>query len=443
MQVHARRQLQGTADEVAGRGGGEVQALALDLLAGCYDPGDGAGTRLGDRPHGLFDDVVQAALLVARGGIGAAIGHAPLQVTVVPVHLADQRIGHLGGGGAWGQQVDAVAHLGVLGEHHRGTRAHQQIGGHAQGRVGGDAGEGVAAAALHAHHQLGRWHRFTAALVEHLQPRLDQPHDLLDHAGEAVGRILQAEQPGFFILPGGEVVARHQLAGLQLLAAQTDHQRLAAEVGVAADVVQGADRNHRIGCIDGHAATVAVGQRHHVVDVGIARQDLLAHPLHTEFQHPHHALHGGGHRQDVAGADATVRIAKALEGIALQGFADLAGGGGLGQVVQRWRFRHAQQGLGDPAAGGNVLQGVADDLAIAHYLGALLEIHQGNLVALGNGLDGGQAIGEGAASGHAGFVDHHPDIVLGMELDVARRISVIDQVHGLILRRDQARTGSG
>ena len=44
MQVHPRGQLQRAADEVAGRRGGEDQALVSDLLSGRQNPGNGAGS---------------------------------------------------------------------------------------------------------------------------------------------------------------------------------------------------------------------------------------------------------------------------------------------------------------------------------------------------------------------------------------------------------------
>ena len=48
----------------------------------------------------------------------------------------------------------------------------------------------------------------------------------------------------------------------------------AAEIGIARQVLQGADRHHGGGRIDRHAAAIGMGQRHHVIDVGIFRQQL-------------------------------------------------------------------------------------------------------------------------------------------------------------------------
>jgi hypothetical protein len=47
-----------------------------------------------------------------------------------------------------------------------GAGAHQQVGGEADRRIGGHAGEGVAAAALHADHQVGGGAGLAAARVQ-------------------------------------------------------------------------------------------------------------------------------------------------------------------------------------------------------------------------------------------------------------------------------------
>ena len=50
--------------------------------------------------------------------------------------------------------MDSIANLSDLREHDGGAAADQQIGSVAHRRIGGHAGKGIAAAALHAHHQL-------------------------------------------------------------------------------------------------------------------------------------------------------------------------------------------------------------------------------------------------------------------------------------------------
>ena len=216
-----------------------------------------------DRPPSLLPGVV----LALRSTLAAR------QVGVVPGHLAHHRLGHLGCDRARGELVDGVAHLGDLAEHHGGAGAHQQVGGEAHRRVGGDAGERIAAAALHAHHQLGGrtpsragarsaargarapgagWSRSSTS-----KPTCASScRQTTSSAGCAAGACADRE-----------AARRQQPLGLQLLAAQADHHHLAAEVRVQADVAQRADRDHRVGRVDRHAAAVAVLQPHHVVDV--------------------------------------------------------------------------------------------------------------------------------------------------------------------------------
>ena len=304
--------------------------MCLQLLAGRQHVRDRRRARLDDRAHRLLDDVRQAALLVARRGVGAAIDLAALQVGVVPGHLVDHALRHLGRGGARGQLVDAVAHFGGLGEHHARAGAHQQVGAEAHRRVGGDAGEGIAAAALHADHEFARRHGFAPARVQAFEVLFGGGHDRIDHRHEAdMLVVLQADhvELRFFacadigdvaLIDDGEAARRQQALGLQLLAAQAHHHHLAAEVRVQADVAQRADRDLGAGRVDGHAAAVGVFEADHVVDVRELRQQLGLDALHREVEHAGHALHRGRDRQDVARADRAVGVAKAFEGVALE-----------------------------------------------------------------------------------------------------------------------------
>jgi hypothetical protein len=58
--------------------------------------------------------------------------------------------------------------------------------------------------------------------------------------------------------------------------------------------------------------------RHHVVDVGIFRQQLLANTVERKLDRAGDALHAGRDREDVAGADRAVGIAIAFERVAFQ-----------------------------------------------------------------------------------------------------------------------------
>ena len=90
------------------------------------------------------------------------------------------------------------------------------------------------------------------------------------------------------------------------------------EVGIQADVAQRADGDHRIRCVDRHAAAVTVLQPDHVVHVRVQRQQLGLDAGHGLRHHAGHALHGGGDGQDVAGAHRAIGVAQALEGEAVE-----------------------------------------------------------------------------------------------------------------------------
>ena len=140
----------------------------------------------------LFDDVGQASALVAGRGVGAAIGGSGGEIIVVPLHFANQRARHVGRCGARRQQMNGVANFGDFGEHDGGSGAHQKIGRGAHGGIAGDAGEGVAAAALQADDEIGSRARFAAAAIENFASRFSAAsHDRGDHFGEAAV-ILQA-----------------------------------------------------------------------------------------------------------------------------------------------------------------------------------------------------------------------------------------------------------
>jgi hypothetical protein len=321
----------------------------------------------------------------------------------------------------------AVADLGGFGEHHGGPGAHQQVGAEAHGRIGGDAGESVAAAALHADDQLARRHRLATAGIQLLQVHFGLPHDGIHHRHEADVRVVL--QPhhverrlGCFaaLVYHRDGAGRQQPFGLKLLAAQAHHHHLAAEVRVEADVAQCADRDLRVGRIDRHAAAVAVLQRNHVVDVRVTRQQLLADAVHRELGDTGHALHGLRDGQDVAGAHAAIGVAVALEGVALQRRLRRCPGGGHRQVGQAGRVGHGQQAFMDPAAGGNVLQRAADDHVVAPHLGTGRKVHQRHLVALGNALAQGEAVGEAGARLDAAVVGHDGDVVRLVHADPAR-----------------------
>ena len=231
--------------------------------------------------------------------------------------------------------------------------------------------------------------------------------DRIDHRREAdVGFVLQADDVERFffaariaLVADRERARRQQPLGLQLLAAEAHDHHLAAEVRVQADVAQRADRDHRVGRVDGDAAAVGVLEADDVVDVRVARQQLGLDPRDRELDDAGDALHGRRDGQDVARADRAVGVAKALEGEAFERRRRVALDGRDRQAFERARRGHAQQPLMDPAAGGDRLHRIADRDAVAQHRLACADRGQRDLVAGRHAIlqhqAGGEARGEG------------------------------------------------
>jgi len=144
---------------------------------------------------------------------------------------------------------------------------------------------------------------------------------------------------------------RHQPLGAKFLAAKADHHHLAAEIRIEREILQRADRHNGLGCGDRDAAAIGMGQRDHVVDVGIFRQQLGTDFLDRVLQRSGDALHRGRDAEDVLGAHRTVGIAKTFECIAFERRQLWRHGGCDFQRIERRRFRHANARLIDPLAG--------------------------------------------------------------------------------------------
>ena len=207
---------------------------------------------------------------------------------------------------------------------------------------------------------------------------------------------------------------------LQLLAAQADHHHLATEVRVQADIAQRADRNDRVGCVDGHAAAIGVRERHHVVHVRVLGQQLGLDALHGKVGHTGHTLHGLRDGQDVARADRAVQVAVTLEGVALQRLLHGRLDGGDRQSDEFARLGHLQQALVHPGAARQVFQRVADGHVVAAHGPARRDVNQRHLVRLGHLVDQGQAIGKHRASRQAAVVGHDGHVVGLVHGDVER-----------------------
>ena len=262
-------------------------------------------------------------------------------------------------------------------------------------------------------------------------------HDRVDHRHEAdVLRILQADQSriGAARVLDRDRAFREQARRLQLLATEADHHGLAAEVGIQRDIADGANWDVGARRVNRHAAAIGVLQSHYVIDVGILRQQFLLDALDRKLHHARHALHGGGDRQDVAGADAAVRIAVALEGVALQCFHRRRLDGGNRQAFQLARGRHVHIVLGQPAAGRQIFGGKTNGDVVADHAIAFGKIAQRHLVALRDRFQQRQTVGEYSAGRKAAVVDDNGDVVVVVHKDVARAIGAGRRGHLAFLR---------
>ena len=236
----------------------------------------------------------------------------------------------------------------------------------------------------------------------------------------------------------GDGAGGQQSLGLQLFAAQAHHHHLAAKVGVQAQVAQGADGDDGVWRVNRHAAAVAMFQRHHVVHVRVARQQLLLDALHGKLGDARHALHRLRDGQDVASAHRAIGVAVALKGVALQRGQGLAARGGHGQGVQLARLGHGQQPLVHPAARRNVAGGIANRNAVAQHRTPGGQIDQRHLVALRHLVAQHQARGQGSACGQATIVGHDGDVVAVVHADGERFQGLIGGAIGHAVSYDLA-----
>jgi hypothetical protein len=169
--------------------------------------------------------------------------------------------------------MNRVAYLCDLREHYRGAGAYQEIRGKADGGIGRDAGEGVAAPALQADNEISGGARFSAAVIERFQPLVGHGQNAVDDFPEAGETLILHPQNIGVVRRRGQPLGQQQF-GLQFFAAKTDDHDFAAEVRVARQILQRADRHRGAGRVDGNSAAIGVCDRNHVVDARIFRQQF-------------------------------------------------------------------------------------------------------------------------------------------------------------------------
>ena len=290
--------------------------------------------------------------------------------------------------------------------------AHQQIARRAQRRIGGDAGVTVGAAALQRHRQFAGRHRLALHFI-----RVDQR---LAHEGDA----------GFHRLAGAadfldvhraqtarELLLLHQPADLVDLAAEAEHDdggkirmpRVAAE--------RPPQQRQRL--VLRHAAAGLVGQRHHAVDIGKIRQRIVAgerillEHVGDDAGDMRAAIHRGEDADIVAGRDAAVGTANALEG---RGQIEIRRRRDVDAVsIVLGEIAHAAILGVDVLARRDRNRRKADDLAVAPHRLADRDRLDRHLVAGGNPLDRGDAVGHHHAGRQARACNQHA--IIGVQAD--------------------------
>lgn len=176
----------------------------------------------------------------------------------------DKAVGQSGIHAAVAQLLLDAAEFRELGEGHGGTESHEKVGGVADRGVRGNAGESVAAATLHAHHQIAHRAGFAAEFIgiPHAQKRgLDGAghHVLL---GEGLLLLEDVQGPG---VSGMELLqCLLQQADLGVLTAETEHR---GSCDIRVGDVAGQEVAKRLRIQPGAAAAHVVLQELHPIQV--------------------------------------------------------------------------------------------------------------------------------------------------------------------------------
>ena len=281
------------------------------------------------------------------------------------------------------QKALGAEHLGHLGQDGGAAPLAQHIREAADGGVGGDAGQAVRTAALHAHHQLGHGD----GLPLELAGVFGQFFQQFAGGGELVLHVLADQE----LDPVGVVLAQLglELVGLDVLAAQVQHQH-AGRVGVAD---QGRQQLAGLGVVmAGLAAPEGVREGVQAVDAAGDQILVILHHLLGVLVDTAH------HRDDpdlVADGRPAVLAAEAHKGLGLHpGQGGQIGGGVIGILHLAREVGLDVVGV-HPAAGLGVLGGMADGETVFDDVLPCLDGLDRHLMALGDIFQGGhrQAVG--------------------------------------------------
>ena len=208
----------GGGNEVIAGAVEHIQALGDDGVAVADDVHDGGRAALLDAAAALVLQRGDAALLVARRGV-------VVDDLIVADEVVLKAVDHLLGldedvvvDAAVHQEALGAEHLGHLGQDGGAAALAHHVGEASDGGVGGDAGQTIRAAALHADHQLAHGDRLALELAG-VSGQL-----LQDVAGG--GKFVVHVLTGQKFHPVVVILAQlfHELVVLQVLTAQMQHQ---------------------------------------------------------------------------------------------------------------------------------------------------------------------------------------------------------------------------
>ena len=185
---------------------------------------------LGGRAERFLQNGRQSAGLVAGRGIVVHLAAVPRGIVLPPVDALDQLVADLRRRRAARQQMLGAVDLRRLREDRRAAVAHQDVGGRAERRIGGDARIAVRAAALQREHQFARRRGLALRAVEDRQHRPDALDAGRDRLARAAGRL---DRQALERIALDDAVFLLHAADLEDLAAQPDHQH-APMLGLAA-----------------------------------------------------------------------------------------------------------------------------------------------------------------------------------------------------------------
>ena len=381
-----------------------VQALGHDRFTVADDVHDGGGAALLHAATGLVLQRRDAALLVARAGVIIDDLVVADEILLEAVDHLDSLLKDFLVLAAIHQETLGTKHFRHLGQHGGAAAGAQHIAETANRRVGGDAGQAVRAAALHADDQLAGGDRLAL--------------ELSGVGGKLLQNLAACYQLILDILTGQEldavvvVVAQlcQKLLVGQVLAAQGEYEHC-ARVGMAHQ--RGQQLAGLRVVMTGLGAAERMGKRIQAVD---AAGDEILIIAHQRLGAVVDAADGGDDPDFVADSGAAILAAVAHKGLGCNRGQRMHVGV-VAVLNLAGEVRVDVVGV-HPGTGHGVRRGMADGKAILDDVFPLFDGNNGHLVALGDILDGGdggvidrdgRALGDG--------MQGDDDVIFGVDLN--------------------------